>query len=251
MYRLGWNERNGGNISLILDEDEIKEYLDINKPLFEIEIFFDAKEAAGRLFALTRAGSFFKNVESDPAYNLGIIKINPDGKSASVIWGLAGNGRPTSELPSHLMSHIVRLRHDPKHRVVTHCHATGVLAMSYVHKLDEREFTRTLWRMINECFSIFPEGVGLIPWMVNGNDIIGRATAEKMEHFRSCVWPHHGLFASGSSLDEAFGLIEIIDKAAQVYLMTMDKPVINTITDDMLKELAKAFNIDYRREFLD
>ena len=30
MYRLGWDERNGGNISMLLDEDEVKEYIDIN-----------------------------------------------------------------------------------------------------------------------------------------------------------------------------------------------------------------------------
>ena len=29
MYRLGWNERNGGNISMRLDESEIEDYLDL------------------------------------------------------------------------------------------------------------------------------------------------------------------------------------------------------------------------------
>ena len=28
MYRLGWDERNGGNISYMLDNDEVGEYLD-------------------------------------------------------------------------------------------------------------------------------------------------------------------------------------------------------------------------------
>ena len=30
MYRLGWDERNGGNISYMLDEKEVAEYLDLN-----------------------------------------------------------------------------------------------------------------------------------------------------------------------------------------------------------------------------
>ena len=29
MYRLGWDERNGGNISYLLDENEVAEYLDL------------------------------------------------------------------------------------------------------------------------------------------------------------------------------------------------------------------------------
>jgi len=30
MYRQGWDERNGGNISCLLDENEVAEYLDLN-----------------------------------------------------------------------------------------------------------------------------------------------------------------------------------------------------------------------------
>ena len=29
MYRLGWDERNGGNISYMLDETQVKQYLNI------------------------------------------------------------------------------------------------------------------------------------------------------------------------------------------------------------------------------
>jgi len=31
MYRLGWDERNGGNISYLLDTEEVAEYLDLSK----------------------------------------------------------------------------------------------------------------------------------------------------------------------------------------------------------------------------
>ena len=30
MYNHGWDERNGGNISLLLSEEEVAEYLDVN-----------------------------------------------------------------------------------------------------------------------------------------------------------------------------------------------------------------------------
>ena len=36
MYRLGWDERNGGNISYILKEEELKDYLDLNHVIREI-----------------------------------------------------------------------------------------------------------------------------------------------------------------------------------------------------------------------
>ena len=36
MYRQGWDERNGGNISYLLAEEQVAEYLDVNKVIREI-----------------------------------------------------------------------------------------------------------------------------------------------------------------------------------------------------------------------
>ncbi|MBR7072328.1 MAG: class II aldolase/adducin family protein, partial [Eubacterium sp.] len=44
MYRLGWDERNGGNISYMLDTQEVSEYLDLNNVIRTIPTGFDAKQ---------------------------------------------------------------------------------------------------------------------------------------------------------------------------------------------------------------
>jgi rhamnulose-1-phosphate aldolase len=251
MYGLGWNERNGGNISVLLEEREVKKYLDTAHPLTQLETGFDARELAGRMVAVTRTGSYFKNVETDPAYNLGIIRINPDGLSAALLWGFSDNGLPTSELSAHLRSHLARLRQDPQHRVVTHCHATNTVAMTYIHPLNDREFSRTLWRMEAECIVVYPEGVGVLPWMLQGTDEIGKATAEKMKNYRICIWGQHGIFGAGASLDEAFGLIETVEKAATIYIKTRNSPILNILKDADLRVLGEAFKVNYRKDFLD
>ena len=46
MYRLGWDERNGGNLSYILHEDELTPNLDINHVISEIPTNFDASPLA-------------------------------------------------------------------------------------------------------------------------------------------------------------------------------------------------------------
>ena len=48
MYNHGWDERNGGNISLLLDEAEVKEYLDTDKVLRTYETGFAAPTLAGK-----------------------------------------------------------------------------------------------------------------------------------------------------------------------------------------------------------
>ena len=186
-----------------LTEEEIRPYVDVDRVIRVIEIPFDASELVGRYFLVTGTGKYFKNVEYDPEANLGLFRIGKDGKSAELLWGYRDGGRFTSELPAHLMSHAARLAVDPEHRIVLHTHPTSTIAMSLVHPLSERDFTRSLWKMQSESIVVFPEGIALLPWMVCGTDTIGRATADKLKSTRLCVWAAHGIYGTGRTLDEA------------------------------------------------
>lgn len=250
MYRLGWDERNGGNISYMLNEAEVAEYLDLNNVIRTIPTGFKADDLIGKIFIVTGTGKYFKNVEFDPENNLGIIRIAKDGTTAELLWGYSDGGKFTSELPAHLMSHMARLKVNPENRVILHCHPTYTLAMNYVHELDEKKFTHTLWETCTECMVVFPDGIGVLPWMLCGTNEIGEATAKKMEEFRLVVWGLHGLYGAGKDMDEAFGLVETVEKAAQLYMISAHLPRINTITDDQLKEIAEGFGVDYRKDFL-
>lgn len=257
MYRLGWDERNGGNISYMLDENEVAEYLDLNKvirtiPLMGVnEADFDVSPIEGKIFIVIGTGKYFKNVEDDPETNLGIVRIAKGGKGTELLWGYKDGGRPTSEFPAHMMSHMARLKVDPLNRVVMHCHPTNTLAMNFIHELDEKKFTHTLWEMCTECIVVFPEGVGILPWMLCGTSEIGAATAKKMEQFRLVVWAMHGIYGAGKTMDETFGLIETVEKAAQIYMLICNRPRVNTITDEDMLQLAELFKLDFRRDFLD
>ncbi len=252
MYRLGWDERNGGNISYLLKEEEVSKYLDVTKVQRTIPLYFNAKELVGKYFLVTGTGKYFKNVINDPANNLGIIRITEDGENADVIWGYADGGRPTSELPAHLMSHIVRLKHNSNNRIIMHTHPTNLLAMTFVVKAEDREMSRELWQMCTECMVVFPEGVGVLPWMMCGNNEIGEATAKKFEDFRIVVWGLHGIYGCGESFDEAFGLIETVEKAAELYfkVVSSGKKRLYTISDKQLLDIANHFKVKCREDFL-
>lgn len=251
MYRLGWDERNGGNITYLLEEAQVLPFIDPVKVLRTLPLPFDAQQLAGRYFLVTGSGKYFKNVQAAPEENLGLIRVTGDGHAIDILWGLAPDAVPTSELPSHFMSHIARLSVDPDNRIVMHCHATYLLAMTFSHPLSEREFTRTLWQMCTECLVVFPEGISVIPWLVPGSNEIGEATAAKMKETRLVVWPQHGIYGSGKDMDETFGLIETAEKAAQVYTIVMAQGGIKqTLEDDNLKLLADAFGVAPRAGYL-
>lgn len=251
LYRLGWDERNGGNISYLLEENEVLPFLNPTEVIREIPMIFDATSLAGKYFIVTGSGKYFKNVQANPAENLGVIRVKEDGKTLQLLWGLENDAVPTSELPSHFMSHMARLEVDPENRIIMHNHATHLLAMSFTHDLDEKAFTRTLWQMCTECLVVFPEGVSILPWIVPGTTEIGEATAAKMKETRLVLWPQHGIYGAGKDMDEVFGLIETAEKAAEVYTYVCAQGGIKqTISDENLRLLADSFGVTPREGYL-
>ena len=99
MYRLGWDERNGGNISYLLDMDEVAAYLDLDHVIRTIPMGFDASALIGKIFIVTGTGKYFKNVDADPGTNLGIVRIAADGCTAELLWGFADGGRFFPDYP--------------------------------------------------------------------------------------------------------------------------------------------------------
>lgn len=125
-----------------------------------------------------------------------------------------------------------------------------LLTLTIVHPLEDRALTRTLWKMHSECVLVFPEGVGVLPWMVCGGGQIAQASAE-MTSCRMLLWGAHGAVAVGDTLDQAFGLIETAEKAAEVYLKALPLGIRSAITDDGLAALARAFEVEPREGYLE
>lgn len=246
LWSYGWAERNGGNISYRLPQDEIKYYLNLNQIKRTTALDFSVKTLAKEVFLVSGSGKYFKNIAKNPADSLAIIRINETGDSYELLWGLEGGDLPTSELASHLQCHAVRLQQDSEHRVILHTHATAISAMTFIHDLDEGKFTKTLWQMITECLVVFPDGVSVLPWMVAGTSQLGAASAEKMRTSRIVVWPHHGIMSAGQTMDEAFGLVETVEKAAKIYLKicSTGQEIIQCITDQQLLSLAAKFHVE-------
>ena len=251
MYAHGWDERNSGNISVLLDGAEAEQYVNPDAVLRDIPTGFEAPALDGKYFLVTGTGKYFKNVQYAPEVNLGLVRLAEGGRTARLLWGLTDGGSPTSEFPAHMMSHGARLAQDPDSRVVMHCHPSNLLAMTYVHDLDSRAFTRTLWQMCTECIVVFPDGVNVLPWMLCGTTEIGEATAEQMQTARLVVWAQHGIYGAGKDLDETFGLIETAEKAAEIYMKIAHLPLKNTITDEQMHLLEGRFGVRAREGWLD
>ena len=167
--------------------------------------------------------------------------------------GLTNGGKPTSELPAHLMNHEVKKQvTDGKYRVVYHAHPANIIALSFILPPDDVTFTRELWEMEPECAMVFPGGMGVLPWMVPGTVEIADKTCELMKEYDVVLWAQHGLFATGDTFDNTFGLAHTVEKAAEMLLKTLSTPqgkcYIPTVQD--FKDMAKVFNLDLPEKFL-
>ena len=252
-WQQGWHERNGGNLSYRIKPEEVEYIREGLTPGEWTPIGTSVPTLAGEYFLVTGSGKYFRNVMTKPEDTLCIIELDDSGENYRICWGLVNGGRPTSELPSHLMNHEVKKAlTGGAHRVIYHAHPTNLIALTFVLPLTSESFTRELWEMATECPVVFPEGVGVVPWMVPGGREIAVATSELMKEYNIAVWAHHGAFCSGENFDLAFGLMHTMEKSAEILVKvrSMSSIKLQTIQPDDFRHLKKSFNVELPEKFL-
>lgn len=253
-WEQGWHERNGGNLSYRMKDEDVaavKEFLSEDGEWKEIGT--EVPGLANEYFMVTGSGKYFRNVIINPDDSIGIIKVDETGTKYQIQWGFVNGGRPTSELPSHLMNLEVKKRvTNGKYRVVYHAHTTNTIALTFVLPLKDEVFTRELWEMATECPVVFPSGIGVVDWMVPGGKDIAVATSKLMEQYDVAIWAHHGMFASGEDFDLTFGLMHTVEKAAEILLkvLSITPKKLQTITPDQFRHLANDFKVELPEKFL-
>ncbi|MBQ7680117.1 MAG: rhamnulose-1-phosphate aldolase [Butyrivibrio sp.] len=252
-FRMGWHERNGGNLSYRIKPEEvalIKGRLRHDAPW--VPIGAHVPSLAGEYFLVTGSGKFFRDIKDDPEGTLAIIEIDDKGENYQIKWGLVEGGKPTSELPAHLMNHAVKRAKSEDYRVIYHAHPANIIALTFVLPLKDEVFTRELWEMATECPVVFPDGVGVVGWMVPGGEAIAIETSKLMERYDAVIWAHHGIFCAGDGAHTTFGLMHTIEKSAEILVkvLSMSPAKLQTIEPDNFRDLAGAFHVSLPERFL-
>ena len=247
-FNQNWHERNGGNLSYRIKP---KEELSYDGEWQSIGTSVPA--LAGEYFMVSGSGKFMRNMILEPESNCCILEVDQAGENYRICWGLVKGGRPTSELPTHLMNHEVKMKAtEGRYRVIYHAHPANIIALTFVLPLTDEVFTRELWEMATECPVVFPSGVGVVGWMVPGGRDIAVATSRLMEEYDAAVWAHHGLFCAGEDFDLTFGLMHTIEKSAEILVkvLSIRPDKLQTITPRDFKNLAVDFHVNLPEKFL-
>lgn len=289
-WRMGWHERNGGNASYRLKAEERVRLAallaagtasdggesvvagaaesadpvsadtgsallsDCCEPAPWTPLGLAAPGLAGEQLLVTATGSYFANIARCPEQTLGVVELSDAGDAYRTIWGFEDGGRPTSELAAHVLIHEAKkAASGGASRVLYHCHPVPVVALSHALPADARAFTRLLWKTMTECVMVFPEGLGMVGCEVPGSMELARKTAAEARAHNAVVWAKHGLLATGSTCDEAFGLMHVVVKAAEIYreacVMAGGPDKVRPLSDAELAALAAGLGVELNEAF--
>jgi rhamnulose-1-phosphate aldolase len=210
-------EASAGNLSLRLEElpegcRGIPEKGTVTLPV-------PVPELGGSYLLLTRAGSRMREIAQNPRPHLVLLKVHDDGERAAV---LAGSEELTSELPAHLAAQRMLKTTRPELKAVLHAHPPGLIALCHIRQFEQKDFViGTLFRMLPEAKALLPERFVALPYTRPGSIELARATAEALRTHRLVLWEGHGVTAVGATLSEALDRIEVLEKAAGIYLKVL------------------------------
>lgn len=214
LFLRGWAEASAGNMSLRLAGAAGGPAATASGGGRILETVVDMTDLIGDRFLVTVSGSRMRDLAADPGPCLCLVEVL-DRRRLRL---LAGSGPLSSEWPTHAGLHSLFKERRSSERAVLHCHPTHLIALSHLFA-GEREMNDRLFRMHHETRLFLPEMVGWVPFAATGSRELASSTREKLKKHRVALWEKHGVIASGQTLDQALDRVEMVDKAAAVYLL--------------------------------
>lgn len=218
LWSKGWAERNGGNITV-----NVTEYVDDGMRAMPAisearEIGFVLPALKGCWFYCKGTQKRMRDLSRDPMANGSIIRITDDCAHYEIVADSLVN--PTSELPSHLSVHNYLLAKGSPYRASLHTHPIELVAMTHTARFLEKDVaTNLLWSMIPETKAFCPRGLGMVPYMLAGSKELAKATIEAIDDdYDVVMWEKHGIFAVDVDIMAAFDQVDVLNKAAQIYI---------------------------------
>ena len=243
LWQNGWAERNGGNITVNITDyvdEEIRQMAPISDP---IEIGITLPALKDGYFYCKGTGKRMRDLARWPMQNGSIIRILDDCASYVII--ADEPVMPTSELPSHLAVHARQIETGSGYKATVHTHPIELVAMSHSKKfLGKDVLTKILWSMIPETKAFCPLGLGIVPYQLPGSNALADATLKELEDYDVVMWEKHGVFAKGKDVMDAFDQIDVLSKAAKIYIDARAmgfEP--DGMTDEQMAEMTLAFNL--------
>ena len=190
-----------------------------------VELPVPASRLAGHTVLVTGSGRRLRDLANNPIAGVGAVVIDDDGRSAT-LWTAPTRlfERLTSEWNSHLAVHDDTVaRTGTNFHAVVHAQPPHLTYLSHVPAYqDEAYFNSRVMRWEPETIVQLPQGIGILPFMLPGSDMLMAANVESLRAHRIDVWCKHGVMArSDVSVTRAVDRIEYAEAAARFEYMDL------------------------------
>ena len=185
-----------------------------------------------------------RDLARDPMANGSIIRVLDDCAHYEIVPDYPVT--PTSELPAHLSVHNYLLEKGSPYRASLHTHPIELIAMTHCRKFMEKDVvSKLLWSMIPETKAFCPRGLGMIPYLMPSGVELAEATIKTLDDdYDVVMWEKHGILAVDVDIMSAFDQIDVLNKAALIYIAAKNmgfEP--EGMSDAQMKELTDTFNL--------
>lgn len=147
-------------------------------------------------YAITPSGRKYQNLQPQD-----IIIVNDEGAVIS------GNFKPSSELPLHLAIYSAR----PDIQAIVHTHSVYASACAVAHQ--------GIPPIIEDLVQLAGGSVDVAEYAFPGTEELGKNAVSALGNKYAVLLANHGVIGCGSSLTEAMTACELVEKAAQIYIL--------------------------------
>jgi rhamnulose-1-phosphate aldolase len=220
LWDKGWGEATSGNISVNATGAFSGINLDYRTyPMVPLASAYP-KLSHHYLFITTK-GSRMRDLRKDPSNGLCIIKISKTGEAYQVLFEDPERPlEPSSELLTHLAIHNQMVIAGNGNQAIVHAHVHELVSLTHKPDLQNAErLNEVLMSMHTETPFFLPEGIGYVPLVAPGSPELAEANLLALQDHTIVVWEKHGCMAIGKDVHEAFDRIDVLAKAANIYLL--------------------------------
>ena len=246
LAEIGATEGAAGNISIcVRDTLEVREFFPQMK---EIELPTPAPDLVGATIIATGSGRRLRDIADAPTSNLAAIIVEEGGKTGRMFTSVdCPFKRVTSEFNSHLAVHHDQMRSKPmKSHAIVHAQPKYLTFLSHLPKYqDERFLNSHLMRWQPETILNFPEGLGVLPFLLPGSVHLMLETMLCLRDHQIVVWSQHGVMArADESIFHALDLVEYVETAAHYEVLNLSTGEESAgLSPENIRAVAESWNI--------
>jgi rhamnulose-1-phosphate aldolase len=243
---IGAAEGAAGNLSVCL-----REPIDLTTRfpnMQTVKLPVSAPDLAGATVIVSGSGRRLREVIDAPMANLACIIVEAGGQTGQMFTAPDCQfKRVTSEFNSHLAVHHDQMRSkDIKIHAILHAQPLHLTYLSHLPDYqDEQYLNHHLLRWQPETILNFPEGMGVLPFILPGSAELTIETMLALREHRIVIWSRHGVMARAEdSIFHALDLIEYAETASHYeYLnLTAGSPSQGLSPED-LRTISESWNV--------